>query len=125
MWGGRFSEATDAFVAEFTASVQFDQRFYKQDIAGSIAHATMLAKVGVLTEAERDDIIQGLTTIQAEIEAGEFEWRIDLEDVHMNIESRLTQRIGITGKNYILAAAVMTKLQLIFAYICVMKLMIF
>ena len=56
MWGGRFSEATDAFVAEFTASVQFDQRFYKQDIAGSIAHATMLAKVGVLTEAERDDI---------------------------------------------------------------------
>jgi argininosuccinate lyase len=98
MWGGRFSEATDAFVAEFTASVQFDQRFYKQDIAGSIAHATMLAKVGVLTEQERDDIINGLNTIQAEIEAGQFEWRIDLEDVHMNIESRLTQRIGITGK---------------------------
>ena len=98
MWGGRFSEATDAFVAEFTASVQFDQRFYKQDIAGSIAHATMLAKVGVLTHAERDDIIQGLNTIQAEIEAGNFEWRIDLEDVHMNIESRLTARIGITGK---------------------------
>lgn len=98
MWGGRFTEATDAFVAEFTASVQFDQRFYKQDIAGSIAHATMLAKVGVLTESERDDIIQGLSTIQAEIEAGNFEWRIDLEDVHMNIESRLTQRIGITGK---------------------------
>ena len=98
MWGGRFSEATDAFVAEFTASVQFDQRFYKQDIAGSIAHATMLAKVGVLTSEERDDIVQGLNTIQAEIEAGQFEWRIDLEDVHMNIESRLTQRIGITGK---------------------------
>ncbi len=98
MWGGRFSEATDAFVAEFTASVQFDQRFYKQDIAGSIAHATMLAKVGVLTEQERDDIITGLTAIQADIEAGNFEWRIDLEDVHMNIESRLTQRIGITGK---------------------------
>ncbi|EFO94787.1 hypothetical protein CRE_20658 [Caenorhabditis remanei] len=98
MWGGRFSEATDAFVAEFTASVQFDQRFYKQDIAGSIAHATMLAKVGVLTEQERDDIINGLNTIKAEIEAGQFEWRIDLEDVHMNIESRLTQRIGIAGK---------------------------
>src|SRR5690554_7708669 len=62
MWGGRFSEATDAFVAEFTASVQFDQRFYKQDIAGSIAHATMLAKVGVLTAQERDDIINGLNT---------------------------------------------------------------
>lgn len=58
----------------------------------------MLAKVGVLTEAERDDIIEGLSTIRAEIEAGTFEWRIDLEDVHMNIESRLTQRIGITGK---------------------------
>ncbi|WP_288450217.1 argininosuccinate lyase [uncultured Acinetobacter sp.] len=98
MWGGRFTEATDAFVAEFTASVQFDQRFYKQDIAGSIAHATMLAKVGVLTDAERDDIIQGLSEIKAEIQAGRFEWRIDLEDVHMNIESRLTQRIGITGK---------------------------
>ena len=98
MWGGRFSEATDAFVAEFTASVQFDQRFYKQDIAGSIAHATMLAKVGVLTEQERDDIINGLNTIKTEIEAGQFEWRIDLEDVHMNIESRLTQRIGIAGK---------------------------
>ena len=98
MWGGRFSEATDAFFAEFTASVQFDQRFYKQDIAGSIAHATMLAKVGVLTEQERNDIINGLTAIQAEIEAGNFEWRIDLEDVHMNIESRLTARIGITGK---------------------------
>ena len=98
MWGGRFSEATDAFVAEFTASVQFDQRFYKQDIAGSIAHATMLAKVGVLSDAERDDIIHGLTAIKADIEAGTFEWRIDLEDVHMNIEARLTDRIGITGK---------------------------
>ncbi|TCM71099.1 argininosuccinate lyase [Acinetobacter calcoaceticus] len=98
MWGGRFTEATDAFVAEFTASVQFDQRFYRQDIAGSIAHASMLAKVGVLTTQERDDIIQGLNTIQAEIEAGTFEWRIDLEDVHMNIEARLTDRIGITGK---------------------------
>lgn len=109
MWGGRFSEATDAFVAEFTASVQFDQRFYKQDIAGSIAHATMLAKVGVLTDQERDDIIEGLTAIQADIEAGKFEWRIDLEDVHMNIESRLTQRIGITGKNCILVVVVMTR----------------
>lgn len=98
MWGGRFTEATDSFVAEFTASVQFDQRFYRQDIAGSIAHATMLAKVGVLTEQERDDIIQGLTEIQQEIEENRFEWRVDLEDVHMNIEARLTDRIGITGK---------------------------
>ena len=98
MWGGRFTEATDAFVAEFTASVQFDQRFYRQDIAGSIAHATMLAKVGVLSAQEHEDIVQGLTAIQAEIESGQFEWRIDLEDVHMNIEARLTQRIGLAGK---------------------------
>ena len=98
MWGGRFSEATDAFVAEFTASVSFDKRLYKHDIQGSCAHATMLAKVGVLTTAERDAIIDGLAAIQADIEAGRFDWRVDLEDVHMNIEARLTDRIGITGK---------------------------
>ena len=98
MWGGRFSEATDAFVAEFTASVNFDKRLYRHDIQGSIAHATMLARAGVLTEAERDAIIEGLTAIRADIESGNFEWRVDLEDVHMNIESRLTDRIGITGK---------------------------
>ena len=98
MWGGRFSEATDAFVAEFTASVTFDKRLYKHDIQGSCAHATMLAKVGVLTAAERDAIIDGLAAIQADIEAGRFDWRVDLEDVHMNIEARLTDRIGISGK---------------------------
>ncbi|QIZ82852.1 argininosuccinate lyase [Bermanella marisrubri] len=97
-WGGRFSEATDAFVQRFTASVEFDQRMYAQDIQGSVAHATMLAKVGVLTEQERDDIIQGLTEIKADIEAGNFEWSIELEDVHMNIEAALTKKIGITGK---------------------------
>lgn len=98
MWGGRFSEATDAFVAQFTASVQFDQRLYNQDINGSIAHATMLAQVGVLSTAERDAIIHGLEDIRKDIQAGRFEWRIDLEDVHMNIEARLTDKIGITGK---------------------------
>ncbi|HRH90298.1 MAG TPA: argininosuccinate lyase, partial [Agitococcus sp.] len=98
MWGGRFSEATDAFVAEFTASVNFDKRLYKHDIQGSIAHATMLAKVGVLTNIERNAIINGLMSIMQEIEAGQFDWRVDLEDVHMNIESRLTDRIGIAGK---------------------------
>ncbi|HEX6592598.1 MAG TPA: argininosuccinate lyase [Moraxellaceae bacterium] len=98
MWGGRFSEATDAFVAAFTASVTFDKRLYKHDIMGSIAHATMLAKVGVLTDAERQLIVDGLSQIQAEIEAGQFDWRVDLEDVHMNIEHRLTERIGIAGK---------------------------
>ncbi|MFO1368059.1 MAG: argininosuccinate lyase [Marinagarivorans sp.] len=98
LWGGRFSEATDAFVQRFTASVTFDKRMYRQDIQGSIAHATMLASVGVLSEAERDAIIQGLTDIQSEIEAGTFNWSVELEDVHMNIESVLTARIGITGK---------------------------
>ncbi|MCH2158287.1 MAG: argininosuccinate lyase [Oleiphilaceae bacterium] len=97
-WGGRFNEPTDAFVAEFTASVQFDQRMYFHDIQGSIAHATMLAKVGVLSEQERDQIIQGLSEVRADIEAGEFEWSVALEDVHMNIEAKLTEKIGITGK---------------------------
>ena len=97
-WGGRFSEPTDAFVARFTASVNFDQRLARQDIQGSIAHATMLARVGVLTDDERDTIINGLTEIQGEIERGEFNWSIPLEDVHMNIEARLTDKIGITGK---------------------------
>lgn len=97
-WGGRFSEATDAFVERFTASIGFDYRLYHQDINGSIAHATMLAKVGVLTEAEREQIITGLEEIRAEIVAGKFNWSVSLEDVHMNIEALLTQRIGITGK---------------------------
>ena len=97
-WGGRFSEPTDAFVARFTASVNFDQRLARQDIQGSIAHATMLARVGVLTEEECDAIINGLTDIQDEIERGEFNWSVPLEDVHMNIEARLTDKIGITGK---------------------------
>ncbi len=97
-WGGRFSEPTDAFVARYTASVSFDQRLYKQDIQGSIAHATMLAKVGVLTNDEKQQIIDGLQAVQADIEAGTFAWSEALEDVHMNIEAALTQRIGITGK---------------------------
>ena len=97
-WGGRFNEPTDAFVARFTASVDFDQRLYKQDIQGSVAHARMLAKVGVLTEDERDAIIRGLGEIRVEIERGEFDWSVELEDVHMNIEAALTKKIGITGK---------------------------
>lgn len=98
MWGGRFEEAVDAFVQAFTASVTFDQRMYAQDIAGSIAHATMLAKVGVLTNDERDLIIVGLNQVKAKIEAGNFEWSIAREDVHMNIESELTDAIGYVGK---------------------------
>ncbi|HEB93350.1 MAG TPA: argininosuccinate lyase [Gammaproteobacteria bacterium] len=97
-WGGRFSEPTDVFVEAFTASVTFDKRLYAHDIKGSIAHASMLARVGVLTEAERDAIIDGLKAIEAEIERGEFDWSIAREDVHMNIEARLIERIGDVGK---------------------------
>lgn len=98
LWGGRFSEPTDQFVERFTASVNFDQRLYRQDIAGSIAHARMLEKVGVLTSDEAQQIISGLQEIAGDIEVGNFQWSVALEDVHMNIEAELTRRIGITGK---------------------------
>jgi argininosuccinate lyase len=97
-WGGRFSEATDAFVERFTASVVFDQRLYRQDIRGSLAHAQMLHRVGILAASELAAIEKGLGEIQAQIERGEFNWSISLEDVHMNIEARLTDAIGIAGK---------------------------
>ncbi len=97
-WNGRFTEPTDVFVEAFTASVTFDQRMYNQDIDGSIAHARMLAHVGVLTDEERDRIIDGLEQIRTKIRNGEFNWSIKLEDVHMNIEAALTDLIGITGK---------------------------
>ena len=97
-WGGRFSEPVDAFVARFTASVEFDKRLYRHDIMGSIAHATMLEKAGVLSSDERDQIIANLKDIQAEIESGAFEWKLDLEDVHLNIEARLTALVGDAGK---------------------------
>ena len=95
---GRFSESTDAFVEAFTASIGFDKRLYKHDIAGSKAHAKMLNKVGILTNQEVDDIHQGLDEIQTDIEANNLEWSVQLEDIHMNIEARLTDKIGITGK---------------------------
>lgn len=97
-WGGRFTEATDAFVEKFTASVNFDRRLYGYDIQGSIAHANMLATVGVLTDDERNRIVSGLQTIHKEIADGDFTWRVSLEDVHMNIESRLVDLLGDTGK---------------------------
>ena len=97
-WGGRFQESTDAFVAEFTASVGFDQRLAQEDIAGSRAHAAMLVKQGVLSEADGEAIARGLDAIADEIARGEFVWDTALEDVHMNIEKRLTDRIGDAGK---------------------------
>ncbi len=98
MWGGRFSEQTDAFVEAFTASIEFDQRLALVDIQGSRAHARMLNKIGVLTADELTDIEKGLSSIKDEVESGKFEWSVKLEDVHMNIEARLTQLIGNAGK---------------------------
>jgi argininosuccinate lyase len=97
-WGGRFTESTDAFVEEFTASIRFDQRLYRHDIAGSIAHARMLAHAGILELDEAAAIVSGLEGILADIERGAFSWSIGLEDIHMNIEARLIERIGEAGK---------------------------
>ena len=98
MWGGRFNEPTDAFVEAFTASVGFDQRMAMVDIEGSLAHAKMLHKISILNDEEHAAIEKGMAQIQQEIQNGEFEWSISLEDVHMNIEARLTQLIGDAGK---------------------------
>jgi argininosuccinate lyase len=97
-WGARFGASTDALVESFTASVDFDRRLYAYDIAVSIAHARMLAHVNVLSGDERDAIIAGLKAIKVDIEAGDFGWDAALEDVHMNIEARLIERLGETGK---------------------------
>lgn len=98
LWGGRFSEPTDHFVQRFTASEAFDRELASYDIAGSRAHANMLEAVGVLTAAENTAIQEGLARVLAEIEAGAFQWSVEREDVHMNIEARLTELIGDVGK---------------------------
>jgi argininosuccinate lyase len=98
MWGGRFQEQTDAFVEAFTASINFDKRLALVDIQGSLAHAKMLSKIGVLSTQELQDIKTGLSTIEQEIVSNQFVWSVKLEDVHMNIEARLTQLIGNAGK---------------------------
>jgi argininosuccinate lyase len=97
-WGGRFASATDKSVEDFTTSLHYDRRLARQDIAGSMAHARMLAKQGIITPAEGEQIVAGLTEILAEIEAGKFEFDPALEDIHMAIEARLTSRLGEVGK---------------------------
>ena len=97
MWGGRFKEATAASVEAFSASIHYDARLYRHDIMGSKAHARMLARQGLITEAECEAILKGLTEIEAEIDRGEFVFRPELEDIHMNIEKALTDRIGPAG----------------------------
>ena len=98
IWGGRFSEDTNAFVERFTASISFDKRLYHYDIDGSVAHARMLAKVGIITDIEKSEILKGLEDIRKQIADDNFDWSVKLEDIHMNIESSLTKKIGEIGK---------------------------
>ena len=99
MWGGRFAEKPATLMQQINQSISFDKKLYKQDITGSIAHATMLAKVKIISTAEKKEIIDGLKQIQHEIESGQFNFQIELEDIHLNIESRLKDIIGdVAGK---------------------------
>ncbi|MCI5145288.1 MAG: argininosuccinate lyase [Candidatus Electrothrix sp. AR3] len=98
LWGGRFAEQTAASVEAFTESISYDWRLYRHDIMGSKTHARMLAQQGLISEKERDAIIQGLTEIKEEIKEGKFQFRIELEDIHMNIEQALTDKIGAAGE---------------------------
>src|SRR5688572_4502551 len=97
-WQSRIAEATDALAASFVESISYDRRLYKHDVAGSIAHATMLAKVGLITEADRDAIIEGLKSIERDIEANNFTFDETLEDIHMVVEAELIKRIGEPGR---------------------------
>ncbi|QJB54929.1 argininosuccinate lyase [Pseudodesulfovibrio sp. zrk46] len=97
MWGGRFAEGTAASMEAYSESVSYDWQLYAEDIRGSQAHARVLAKQGFLTEDEAAQICEGLDKVKAEIEAGDFEWKTEMEDVHMNVESRLTDIIGPLG----------------------------
>ncbi|MBQ7794022.1 MAG: argininosuccinate lyase [Clostridia bacterium] len=98
LWGGRFQKSTDKRVDDFNSSIRFDKRMYRQDIKGSMAHAEMLGKQGIIPKDDADKIIKGLGEILADIEAGKIEFLIDAEDIHMNIEKLLTDRIGDAGK---------------------------
>src|SRR5438270_562180 len=97
-WQARIGEATDALAASFVESISYDRRLYKHDVAGSVAHATMLAKVGLITDAERDAIVEGLRGIERDIEAGNFRFDETLEDIHMVVEAELIKRIGEPGR---------------------------
>ena len=97
LWGGRFSKNTNELVDAFNASIDFDKRLYHEDIRGSIAHANMLAKCGIIPAEDGEKIVAGLKDILADIEAGNFSFEVALEDIHMNVEARLTERIGQAG----------------------------
>ena len=98
LWGGRFRKETDSLVNDFNSSIQFDCRMYKEDIEGSIAHAAMLAGCGIISQEDKEQIISGLKEILADVEAGKIEFTADNEDIHMNVETLLTEKIGPAGK---------------------------
>ncbi len=98
LWGGRFAKSTDGLVDDFHSSISFDQRMAEQDITGSIAHATMLGKQGIIPQEDADRIVAGLQGILDDVKAGKIHWQVDAEDIHMNVETLLTQRIGEAGK---------------------------
>ena len=98
LWAGRFGKETDLEVNDFNSSISFDCRLYKEDITGSMAHAAMLGKQGIIAKEESDKIIEGLKGILADIEAGKIHFSQDYEDIHMNVEQILTERIGDAGK---------------------------
>ena len=97
-WGGRFGTKTDRRVEEFTESISFDRRLFEQDIRGSTAHARMLAHVGLITSDECAQIVRGLSEIKAKIEAGDFPWVLEREDVHMHVEAALIEKLGDVGR---------------------------
>lgn len=97
LWGGRFTKTTDEMINDFQASISFDKRMYREDIEGSMAHAEMLAKTGIISGEDAEKIVAGLTKIREQIDAGDFEFDVALEDIHMNIEKRLTEAIGEAG----------------------------
>ena len=98
LWGGRFSKATDGLVDDFHSSISFDQRLYEQDIQGSIAHATMLGEQNIIPKEDADRIVEGLKGILQDAREGKIQWHVDAEDIHMNVEALLTERIGEAGK---------------------------
>lgn len=109
LWGGRFTKQTDQLVFDFNASITFDKRLFHEDVTGSIVHATMLAKQGILTEEERKSIIEGLTGILEDVDAGKLTIDETQEDIHSFVEATLIDRIGDAGKSFTPDAAVTTR----------------
>ena len=111
IWGGRFSGGPSQLMQDINASISYDKTFYRQDIAGSIAHATMLASQNIISVSDKDAIISGLTQIEDEISTGTFTFSAELEDIHMNIETRLVELIGALQSGYIQHVRGMIRLQ--------------